>query len=401
MTPVTHSSKPRLTYATVNYRPRIIGFSIFALMLVTLPDEQFLGLRLLLAAVAMAWPHIAYVLAKLRGGGRETENRNIILDSVVGGCIAAGYALRLWPTTTMFCMGAINALLVGGPKFLAIAAVVWGAALTASLFLFGIPPHLETEPLATGLGITAIVAYIAVIGSTAYRLRRRQRETRAALEHEQRQSYELLLNVFPRAVIPRLNAQENPIADQFADATVIFADIVDFTPLAERLGPKRTVLLLNEVFRAFDQAAARLGIEKIETTGDGYLAVAGAPSALDDHPKAAADFAFAVLDAVRTTPFAVSEHVQIRVGLHTGPLFGGVIGQSRFHYKIFGETVNVASRIQSQSRPGHVLISESTYKRLQESHAAEDNGIVDLKGHGPMRTYWLVGRCTPALSSLN
>jgi class 3 adenylate cyclase len=228
-----------------------------------------------------------------------------------------------------------------------------------------------------------------MVGNRAQRLRKRQRETRAALEQEERKSQGLLANVFPASIIPRLRAGEAPIADQFADVTVIFADVVEFTPLAERLGPKRTVLLLNELFRKFDQAALRLGVEKIETTGDGYLAVGGAPGALDNHAEAVALFALEVLEAARSTRISEAEHVQVRVGIHTGPVFAGVIGESRFHYKIFGETVNTASRIQALSQPGRVLVSEATYKRLQGVHRLQEHGTVDLKGHGPMRTYWL------------
>jgi adenylate cyclase len=202
---------------------------------------------------------------------------------------------------------------------------------------------------------------------------------------------QLLLNVFPRAVIPRLKAGENPIADGFPDVTVLFADIVGYTPLAERLGPRRTLVLLNDLFRRFDQAAERLGVEKIETVGDGYLAAAGALDARDDHPEAAAALAFAMLEAARQVQVPQAEHVQIRVGIHTGPVYGGVVGEHRFHYAIFGETVNLASRIQSQSQAGRILVSESTYKRICGSWKLEECAPLDLKGHGLMRAYWLHG----------
>jgi adenylate cyclase len=152
------------------------------------------------------------------------------------------------------------------------------------------------------------------------------------------------------------------------------------------------VVLLNELFGKFDAAAARLGVEKIETTGDGYLAVAGAPAPLDHHPEAVADFALAVVEAARSTAVDGAGHAQVRVGIHTGPVFAGVIGESRFHYKVFGETVNTASRIQGQAQPGRILVSEAAYKRIRISHALEAHETLDLKGHGSERTYWLVGR---------
>jgi class 3 adenylate cyclase len=361
-------------------------------MLLSIPGDELFTVRSAMAAGCIAWPHVAYWLAQRRGGDRRAETINILIESFLGSALAAGFSLRLWPTTALFTIGSINAMLWGGPRFCAIALSLGLAAVILASFFLGIEPHLDAEPINTALSVAAIFTYVMMVGNTTYRLRARQRETREALRREERQAHELLVNVFPQAIIPRLKAAESPIADQFADVTVVFVDIVEFTPLAERVGPKRTVLVLNELFRKFDQSALRLGVEKIETTGDGYLAVGGAPSALDEHPQVVAQFAFEALEAARSTLIAEAEHVQIRVGIHTGPVFGGVIGESRFHYKIFGETVNTASRIQGQSRPGQILVSETTYKRIRDRFALEEHGAIDLKGHGPMRTYWLKAR---------
>jgi class 3 adenylate cyclase len=355
----------------------------------SIPADRNPTVRLGMIVSCLVWPHVAYWLAVRRGGRRDAERDNIMFDCLLGGVVATGYDMRLWPTTALFVIGFINNLLYGGPRFLSLGVVLGAVGFGIAALIFGIEPHYETEPLATALSVIGIFGYVTMVGTTAYRLRLRQRETRAALELEEKKSQDLLANVFPLPVIPRLRAGEAPIADQFADVTVVFVDIVEFTPLSERLGPKRTVLLLNELFRRFDQSALRLGVEKIETTGDGYLAVGGAPSALDDHAAAVAQFALEALEAARQTRVSETEHVQIRVGIHTGPVFGGVIGESRFHYKIFGETVNMASRVQSHARHGHILVSESTCKRLRPKYVLEEHGTVDLKGHGPMRTYWL------------
>ena len=370
----------------------MIGFFLFSLMLLSIPAEDDFRARVAMAGFCLLWPHLAYWIARKRGGDARAERTNILVESFIGGVLAVTFSLRLWPTIATYAIGVINLLLFGGPRFLLVGLAASGLGIAAAWLVIGLDVHLDAEPVATGLSILAILSYTVVVGTTAYRLRLRQRETRSALEGEERKSHELLANVFPTAVVPRLRAGESPIADQFADVTVIFVDIVEFTPLAERLGPKRTVLLLNDLFRHFDQAAARLGVEKIETTGDGYLAVGGAPEPLDNHPEAAAEFALVLLEGARMTSLSDTEHVQIRIGIHTGPVFGGVIGESRFHYKIFGETVNTASRIQAQSRPGRVLVSETTYKRIQRTYALEEHGTIDLKGHGPMRTYWLLGR---------
>jgi class 3 adenylate cyclase len=357
---------------------------------VSLPADEHFAARALIAVVfGLCWPHIAFWLATRRAAGPHAERFNVVLDGLFSGLGAAAFSFRLWPVTALIVVNIINALLFGGPRFLVQVLALFFLGFVVGTFALGFELHFDTEPLPTLLSIVAIVANVALIGTTAYRLRLRQREMRLALENEERKSQALLTNVFPRPVIPRLRAGESPIADQFADVTVIFVDMVDFTPLSERRGPKGMVLLLNELFGKFDAAAARLGVEKIETTGDGYLAVGGAPEPLDHHPQAVAEFGLAVLDAARATRVSESEHVEVRVGIHTGPVFGGVIGESRFHYKIFGETVNVASRIQAQSRPGRVLVSETAYKRLRTLYVLEEHGAIDLKGHGAMRTYWL------------
>lgn len=360
-------------------------------MLLSVPsDEEQLPARIAVAALGIVWPHIAYRIAARRNAGPRAERINVLLDALFGGAAAAAFSLRLWPVTAIAVIGVINALLFGGPRFLTATLAVFFTVTLAMAVALGVQVHLDTEPVPVLLSIVAIFSYVGLIGATAYRLRLRQRDTRAALEREERKSQDLLANVFPQAVIPRLRAGEAPIADHFGDVTVVFIDMVEFTPLAERLGPKRTVLLLNDLFERFDQAARQYGVEKIETTGDGYLAVGGAPAPLENHAAAVADFALAAVQAARATSAAQSEEVRIRVGIHTGPVFGGVIGESRFHYKVFGETVNTASRIQGQSQPGRILVSEETYRRIRGTRRLQEHGIVQLKGHGPMRSYWLL-----------
>jgi class 3 adenylate cyclase len=375
-----------LNAAAVNYRPRLVGWLLIAAMLVGVPDERTAGARYAIAGFGLAWPHLAYWLASRSGDHLRAERINILVDSFLGGVLAVAFSLRLWPTSAAYTMGFLNLLLTAGPRFLGMGIGASIAGFAVAWPAIGLRIHLDAEPMIVALSILGIFSYVVLAGSTAYRLRLRQRELRIALEREERKSHELLVNVFPDAVVPRLRSGESPIADQFADVTVVFADIVEFTPLAERLGPKRTVLLLNDLFRRFDQAAARFGVEKIETTGDGYLAVAGAPRSLDDHPAAAADFALEAVEAARALD------VPLRVGIHTGPIFAGVIGESRFHYKVFGDTVNRASRLQGHAQPGRVLVSDACSKRIAPTHVLEARGTVELKGHGPMPTSWLLSR---------
>jgi len=386
------SARRRSSYSAVNYRPRIAACLLIAAMLLSIASGDLQSIQIGIAAFCLAWPHVAYWQARWRGGDADADKLNVMIDCLLGGAAVALFGLRLWPTTAIYAMGAINLMILGGPRLLATGVTVSVLSCIATLFLFGIDLHLDTEPLATALGIIAILSYVGFAASIVYRVQLRQRAARSAQQKEERKSQELLLNVLPGTIIPRLRAGENPIADQYADVSVIFADIADFTPLSERLGPKAMVLLLNQLFSKVDQAATSLGIEKIETTGDGYLAVAGAPGPLDDHPGAAARLASAIVEAARTTPISATEHVQVRVGVHTGPVFAGVVGESRFHYQVFGETVNVASRIQHESLSGRVLVSGTTYKRIHDVFNLEEHGTVELKGHGPMRTYWLVSQ---------
>jgi class 3 adenylate cyclase len=383
------AARPGLSAAAVNYRPRLIGCLLFAVMLASIPPDDLFWFRTTLAAIYLLWPHIAYRFAQSRGGDRRVETFNVYTDYVLGALAVPAFELRLWPTAMVFVVAVINGLLWGGPLLLFRVLLLGLPVIAASFLLLGIQPHFDTEPVNLVLSLAALFFYVVTIAYTAYRLAKRGRETREALRLEERKSHELLINMLPESIVPRLKKGDNPIADEFADVTVVFVDVVGFTPLAERLGPKRTVLFLNELFAKFDKAAAALKVEKIETTGDGYLAVAGAPQPLDGHAEAAADFALAALAAARSTKISDTESTSVRIGVHTGPVFGGVIGETRFHYKIFGDTVNTASRLQSQATAGCTLISDTTFKRIQRTHRVREHAVVELKGHGPMRTYWL------------
>jgi len=383
------ASDVRTNVAAINYVSRVVIYALAAAVLVSVPTRTDASVIRVLFVLLLVWPHVAYWRGRRKIAGATAETANYYVDCLLGGVLITLLGFRLWVATAVLTIIMMNTLLYGGVALGARAVAVLLFATLATGWAVRPELHLETEPIGIGLSAAAILGCAAFVGHLAHRLIIRQRDARIALRNEERRSLELLENVFPRSVVPRLRAGENPIADQFADVTVVFADIVGYTPLAESLGPKRTVTLLNDLYRMFDLSAARLGVEKIETAGDGYLAVGGAPESLDDHPRAVATFALAMLEASRAVLISDSEPIQVRVGIHTGPVFAGVIGQHRFHYAVFGETVNVASRIQSQSRPGQVLVSEVTAKRLQGSHRVEEHGTVDLKGHGPMRTFWL------------
>jgi class 3 adenylate cyclase len=215
------------------------------------------------------------------------------------------------------------------------------------------------------------------------------RDTNArALDRVRAELDALLLNVFPKPIIDRLNAGETLIADRHDDVTVVFSDLVGFTEISSRLPVVELVARLNELFSSFDASCDRFGVEKIKTIGDAYLAVAGLPGSNPDHAAASADLALAMMAAVR----AVGAPWQIRIGIHRGPVIAGVIGRRRYVYDVWGDPVNVASRLESSSEPGRIQISEAVVERLDGAFALERRGTMDLKGKGPTDTYFLVAR---------
>lgn len=210
------------------------------------------------------------------------------------------------------------------------------------------------------------------------------------LEAERAKSQRLLLNVLPQRIIDRLAGGETLIADRHDDVTVLFSDIVEFTTISAALTPTALVEQLNDMFSAFDAICDATGVDKIKTVGDEYLAVGGLAG---DGPKAEAAVAET---ALRMMAFAAAREAQggwqIRMGLHAGPIIAGVVGTSKFAYDVWGDTVNVASRLETTSEPGRIQVSADLARRLGPAFLVEPRGMVDLKGKGASETCWLVGR---------
>jgi class 3 adenylate cyclase len=219
---------------------------------------------------------------------------------------------------------------------------------------------------------------------------------RAAIDRERSRADRLLLSIFPASIAEELKRGRASIAQRFDEVTVLFADLAGFTPLAARLPPESVVELLNDVFTRFDALAERFGVEKVKTIGDAYMAVAGAPAARTDHASIAADLALAMREAIRDyakTPGR--EEIRIRIGLGSGPAVAGVIGSKKFAYDLWGDTVNLAARMESQGVPDAIQLPESTRKLLDGRHVLEERGVIEVKGKGPMRV-WLLG--APAIT---
>jgi adenylate cyclase len=213
------------------------------------------------------------------------------------------------------------------------------------------------------------------------------------LEHEQRRSEGLLRNILPRPIAERLKNEEERglVADRFEGVTVLFADVVGFTPLSSKLTPDELVTLLNDLVSRFDALSTGLGIEKIKTIGDAYMAAAGLPIRCDDHAEVAAIMALKMLEEIEAFNADRKTTLRMRIGMHSGPVVAGVIGTSKFIYDLWGDTVNVAARMESHGVPSAIQITRATADLLAARFVCTPRGTVEVKGKGPMEVFLLTG----------
>jgi class 3 adenylate cyclase/CheY-like chemotaxis protein len=225
-------------------------------------------------------------------------------------------------------------------------------------------------------------------------LRDREQLRLEELRVEKQRSESLLLNILPHSVVTRMRNGETVIADQFAEVTILFADLVGFTALATKLPPERVLDILSTVFSHFDRAVAGGGLEKIKTIGDAYMVAGGLPVVAADHARRVADLALEMLDIMRSVRASLQIDLQARIGMHTGPVVAGVIGTHKFIYDVWGDTVNTASRMETFGAAGQVHVSAHTRQILGNAYAFEPRGPLDIKGKGMMDTYFLLGART-------
>jgi len=217
-------------------------------------------------------------------------------------------------------------------------------------------------------------------------------ETHHLLQEEQERSERLLLNILPGPVAERLKHNHQTIADGFADVTVMFVDIVNFTKVAEGMTPQQVFSMLNRIFSSFDELAEQYGMEKIKTIGDAYMVAGGLNNELSNYTCAIAELAIAMRDLLHRD-FTVNQlHLEVRIGIGTGPVVAGVVGKKKFIYDLWGDTVNLASRITSEGVPGMIQVDELTYRRLAEHYLFHTPQTLYLKGKGDTVVYRLLGR---------
>jgi class 3 adenylate cyclase len=303
-----------------------------------------------------------------------------LLQLSLGGFVPSS-AVVLWSFTAP-----VGALMFKGTR----SSIGWLLAYVTVLALSGLlDPFLDPSNVPAAVIITLFVLNLAGVSTTAFLLLRYFVLER---EHERAKSERLLLNVLPAPIAARLRDSVGTIADGFDGVTVLFADIVDFTTLSATATPNQVVEFLNGLFSRFDRLAERHGLEKIKTIGDAYMVAGGLPVPRSDHADAVADMALDMMAELGAVDHRLGADIQLRIGIDTGPVVAGVIGVRRFIYDLWGDTVNTASRMESQGVPGSIQVTERTYQQLCSHYSFTERGPVFVKGKGEMKTWFLEGR---------
>lgn len=285
-------------------------------------------------------------------------------------------------------IAALVALLIFGRG----AALFWfGIYVVQVVFAMAISGPVEPTYVAGNTtvdsGLTLLAAGIVIMAVTLYFVRQRDRF--------QKESDDLLHNILPDEIASRLKMDASMIADDFAEASVLFADLVDFTPMSADMSPTELVGLLNSVFTDFDEFVAELGLEKIKTVGDEYMVAGGVPVHRPDHAAAIAELALRIRDHVAAKKFD-GHQLRLRIGINSGPVVAGIVGTHKFSYDLWGDTVNTASRMESEGIAGKIQMSSATEQLIRDRFDCEPRGKISVKGKGQMETFVLTGRSPQA-----
>jgi adenylate cyclase len=288
----------------------------------------------------------------------------------------------------------MGALVFGGVR----AGIRWYVAFLVVFLGSGVAGEVlgSISPLPAWFTSTMLALNIAVGGTMVFTLlalfAKQRQDALRALQVAQDRAENLLLNVLPRSIADRLKAQTGTIADHVSSASILFADVVDFTPFSEQLPPADVVGVLDHLFSHFDALAERYGLEKIKTIGDCYMVAAGVPSPRPDHARALALMALDMLEAMRSSDDVGHLGLELRVGINSGPVVAGVIGRKRFLYDLWGDAVNTASRMESHGTSGRIQITRATYELLADEFECEPRGTIMVKGKGEMEAWYVLGR---------
>lgn len=304
--------------------------------------------------------------------------------------------LSMWPTGGFAASGAVGLWGILGPIGALVFGTVpsgvrWFALFVVAFLASGIAGELTggLSQLPQWFSTTMLALNVVVGGAVVFTLLAVFANQRQAA---QQRADNLLLNILPGSIAEKLKAKAQTIADSFTSASILFADVVDFTPQAERVSPGRVVEMLDRLFGHFDSLSERYEVEKIKTLGDCYMAAAGIPLPRSDHARTLALMALDMLDAVGQNGAVGSLGFQLRIGINSGPVVAGVIGRKRLLYDLWGDAVNTAGRMQTEGTPGHIQVTRATYELLKDEFICERRGTVPIKGKGAMETWYVVGR---------
>ena len=329
-----------------------------------------------------------------------TQLVDVLLTTTVGQMLIGGFL----PSGGVGLWGILAPL--GALVFLEVRqAIRWFVAFVVVFVLLGILGEVLFSNADLPVPFTTTMLALNVIGAgfVAFTLlasfANQRNAALAALRAEQLRSETLLVNVLPTSIAERLKDATERIADHFESASILFADVVDFTPLAQRLAPAEVVGVLDQLFSHFDALVERHGLEKIKTIGDCYMAAAGVPDPRPDHARIAALLALEMREAVKTSAIAGRPGLELRIGINSGPVVAGVIGTKRFLYDLWGDAVNTASRMEAHGTPGEIQITRRTYELLNGEFVCEPRGTVAVKGKGEMETWYLMGRRSEGVPS--
>jgi adenylate cyclase len=273
-----------------------------------------------------------------------------------------------------------------------LAAIAAGLVITLQ---FLVPRDTGAQPawsLSLSFVVTTVSACVMVVTTVWYAVREIVR-AEEAMEVEYERSEALLANILPSSIAERLkDPARNIIADKYDDASVLFADIAGFTERASDMAPDKLILFLDRLYSDFDALVDKHGLEKIKVSGDSYMVVSGVPQPRADHVEALAALALDMADVANGLKDSRGDALPLRIGLASGPVVAGVVGSRRFFYDVWGDAVNVASRMESTDSVGRIQVPEDVYRRLKSDFVLQERGVVEVKGKGVMRTWYLIGR---------
>lgn len=312
-----------------------------------------------------------------------------VMQWVIGG-FAASSGVAIWAI-----LSPVGALMILGTRqstawfllFVGLAFISWKLNHYFAGNALPIPVDVKDAFFLMNITGTASILY----GVLRYFQAQKER-VMISLALEQERSEKLLLNILPAAIAERLKANDMRIADHYDSVTVMFADLIDFTQLSEKMPPLRLIDLLSQVFLRFDQLAEKYQVEKIKTIGDAYMVISGAPVECVDHAQRIAEMAFDMKEALQEVGVKTGLDLNMRIGIHTGPVVAGVIGSAKFSYDLWGDTVNLASRMESTSKPNTIQVTLETQQLIKDNYVFSEKYSVDVKGKGLVETYALISR---------